>query len=101
MQLDHPEWEHVSVLGGSISEAELVDPALDLESVVWRLFHEEPEIRAETGTALTRGCRCTIEHYRDILSRFAASERAEMENDDGLIVVDCAFCSREFAIDLD
>ena len=101
VQLDHPEWEHVSVLGGSISEAELVDPALDLESVVWRLFHEEPEIRAETGTTLTRGCRCTIEHYRDILSRFAASERAEMENDDGLIVVDCAFCSREFAIDLD
>jgi len=101
VQLDHPEWEHVSVLGGSISEAELVDPALDLESVVWRLFHEEPEIRAETGTALTRGCRCTIEHYRDILSRFAASERAEMENDDGLIVVDCAFCSREFAIELD
>lgn len=101
VQLDHPEWEHVSVLGGSISEAELVDPELDLESVVWRLFHEEPEIRAEAGSRLTRGCRCTVEHYRDILSRFAAKERAEMENDDGLIVVDCAFCSREFAIDID
>jgi molecular chaperone Hsp33 len=100
VQLDHPEWEHVSVLGGSVTTDELVDPELDLESVVWRLFHEEPEILAEEGATLTRGCRCTVAHYRDVLSRFAASERASMENDDGLIVVDCAFCSREFAIDL-
>lgn len=100
VQLDHPEWEHVSILGASVKEAELVDPALDLESVVWRLFHEEREIRAEPGLVLSRGCRCTVEHYRDVLSRFGAEEREDMKNDDGLIVVDCAFCSREFEIDL-
>lgn len=100
VQLDHPEWEHVSILGASVKEAELVDPALDLESIVWRLFHEEREIRAEPGLVLSRGCRCTVEHYRDVLSRFGAEERADMKNDDGLIVVDCAFCSREFEIDL-
>lgn len=100
VQLDHPEWEHVSILGASVKEAELVDPALDLESIVWRLFHEEREIRAEPGLVLSRGCRCTVEHYRDVLSRFGAEERADMKNDDGLIIVDCAFCSREFEIDL-
>lgn len=100
VQLDHPEWEHVSILGGSVKHEELVDPALDLESVVWRLFHEEPEIRVEAGAVLSRGCRCTVDYYRDVLSRFGASERAEMENEAGLIVVDCAFCSREFAIDV-
>jgi len=100
VQLDHPEWEHVSVLGQSIKDQELVDPDLDLESVVWRLFHEEREIRIEDGPGLTRGCRCTIKHYRDVLSRFAQSDREEMKNDDGLIMVDCAFCSREFEIDL-
>lgn len=99
-QLDHPEWEHVSVLAGSVKEDELVDPALDLESVIWRLFHEEREIRAETGAAMTRGCRCTVEHYRDVLARFAEADRDGMKNDAGLIVVDCAFCSREFDIDL-
>lgn len=100
VQLDHPEWEHVAILGGSVKPEELVDPALDLESVVWRLFHEEREIRVEPGQALTRGCRCTIEHYRDVLARFAMAEREEMKDEDGLIKVDCAFCSKVFAIDL-
>lgn len=100
VQLDHPEWEHVAILGGSITQEELTDPALDLEGVVWRLFHEEREIRVEPGQAIERGCRCTTEHYRDVLSRFAPEARQEMRNDAGLIVVDCAFCSREFAIDL-
>lgn len=99
-QLDHPEWEHVSALAGSITADELVDPDLDLESVLWRLFHEEREIRAEPGIALKRGCRCTVEHYRDVLARFAEVDRDGMKNDDGLIVVDCAFCSQEFEIDL-
>ncbi len=100
VQLDHPEWEHVVALGGSLKVDELVDPDLDLESMVWRLFHEEREIRVESGLPLTRGCRCTIEHYRDVLSRFGKPERDEMKDENGLIMVDCAFCSRAFAIDL-
>lgn len=100
VQLDHPEWEHVSILGGSVKEEELVDPSLDLETIVWRLFHEEPEIRAQSGATLSRGCRCTADYYREVLSRFGATELAEMANEDGLIVVDCAFCSRDFAIDI-
>jgi molecular chaperone Hsp33 len=33
-----------------------------------------------------------------VIARFPEEERAEMRNADGLIVVDCAFCSREFPI---
>jgi molecular chaperone Hsp33 len=100
-RLDHPEWEHVAALAGSLSEEELTDPALGLESLVWRLFHEESEVRVARGTSLSRGCRCTAEHYRDLLARFGAAERAEMANEDGLIVVDCAFCSKEFPLRFD
>ncbi len=99
VQFDHPEWEHVAALGGSTKADELVDEALDLETLVWRLFHEEREIRVVSGAELSRGCRCTIEHYRDVLSRFAPEARDEMKDDHGLIIVDCAFCSRDFAID--
>ncbi|MDT0506787.1 Hsp33 family molecular chaperone HslO [Novosphingobium sp. MMS21-SN21R] len=99
-QLDHPEWEHVAILGGSVKPEELTDPALDLETVIWRLFHEEREIRVEQGSALERGCRCSVAHYCDVLSRFDPEARAEMRNDAGKIIVDCAFCSREFDIDL-
>jgi len=100
VRLDHPEWEHVAVLAGSIRHEELVDPALSLEAMVWRLFHEEQEVRVEQLAHMTRGCRCTLEHYRGVLSRFPDSELAEMRGDDGLISVDCAFCSKVFSIDL-
>lgn len=99
VQFDHPEWEHVAALGGSTKNDELVDRALDLETLVWRLFHEEREIRVALGAELVHGCRCTIEYYREVLSRFAPEAREEMKDEHGLINVDCAFCSRNFPID--
>jgi molecular chaperone Hsp33 len=100
VRLDHPEWEHVAVLAGSIRHDELVDPDLSLEALTWRLFHEEPEVRVLPGAQLTRGCRCSIAHYADVISRFPEDERSAMRNADGVIVVDCAFCSRLFEINL-
>jgi molecular chaperone Hsp33 len=100
VRLDHPEWEHVAVMAGSIRHEELVDPALSLEALVWRLFHEEKEVRVEPLARLSRGCRCSPEHYRSVLARFPEAERAEMRGDDGLVAVDCAFCSKVFRIDV-
>lgn len=100
VRMDHPDWEHVEVMGGSVRHDELVDAALPLEDLVWRLFHEESEIRVENGARLSRGCRCSIEHYQAVLSQFGEDARAEMRDDDGLIVVDCAFCSRLFHIEI-
>ena len=91
---DHPDWTHVSILAGSVTPEELVDPVLHLEQLVWRLFHEEEEVRVEPLALLERGCRCTIEHYLGILSRFPEDQRVEMRDPDGMIPVDCAFCSK-------
>ena len=98
VRLDHPDWEHVSVLAGTLSHDELVDRGLSMEAMIWRLFHEEGEILTEKGGELSRGCRCSVEHYGKVLSKFPASELDAMRNDAGVIVVDCAFCSREFAV---
>jgi molecular chaperone Hsp33 len=97
-KLEHPEWEHVAVMGGSIRHEELVDPVISMEALVWRLFHEEKEVRVQQGISLTRGCRCTEDHYRKVLARFPQEELREMRNEQGEIVVDCAFCSRLFPI---
>ena len=99
-RMDHPEWEHIAVLAGSIRHEELLDEALTMEALVWRLFHEEAEVRIERGAPLTRGCRCSAAHYHSVLSRFPEHERAEMRDESGNILVDCAFCSRQFAIAL-
>jgi molecular chaperone Hsp33 len=93
------QWQHVMALAETLGAAELTDPTLSLESLVWRLFHEEPEIRILPGDSLSRGCRCDPAYIASVLARFPVEEQAEMAEADGLVRVDCAFCSRQFAID--
>ncbi|QIG79114.1 Hsp33 family molecular chaperone HslO [Stakelama tenebrarum] len=99
-QLDHPEWEHVEALGATMGPDELADPALPLETLVWRLFNEEREVRQLSDVTLSRGCRCDAEHIRGVLAKFPAEERAQMADDSGNISVDCAFCARSFPVSL-
>ncbi len=98
VQADHPEWEHIAVLSSSIRHDELVDADLELEQLVWRLFHQEGQVRVLPMAKLTRGCRCTLEYYQNVLSKFPEAERAEMRDADGTIPVDCAFCSKIFMV---
>lgn len=100
-RLDHPEWEHVRILAETISDEELVQPALPLEEIVWRLFHEEREVRIDEGVELSRGCRCDPGHIRSVIQRFPEADRADMADDTGVITVDCAFCSKKFPIRLE
>jgi molecular chaperone Hsp33 len=97
-RLDHPEWEHVRVLAETTKASELSDQDLPLDSLLWRLFHEEEEIRVLASIPLSKGCRCNFEHIRSVISRFPAEERAQMLGQDGFISVDCEFCSRVFPI---
>lgn len=98
VRTDHPEWEHVAVLAHSVRHGELLDGALPLQDLVWRLFHEEPEVRVQASVPLSRGCRCSIVHFEEVLARFPKEDRRDMRDENGIILVDCAFCSREFAI---
>ncbi|UAB78316.1 Hsp33 family molecular chaperone HslO [Erythrobacter sp. SCSIO 43205] len=98
VRMDHPDWEHVATMAGSISHDELLDKELSLETLVWRLFHEESEVRVQSGSELSRGCRCSAEYYASVLSRFPEGERDEMRNDSGIISVDCAFCAKTFEL---
>ena len=98
-RLDHPDWPHVAILGGSVKAEELTDPTLPLDDLLWRLFHEEDELRTLAATALRRGCRCDPDYVRSVIARFPEDDRAAMVGEDGMIRVDCAFCSTSFSID--
>ncbi len=100
-RLDHPEWPHVAVLAGSVKPSELTDRALGLDDLVWRLFHEEEEVRTLDPVALSKGCRCDPDYIASVIARFPASERAEMADGDGVIRVDCEFCATSFPISFD
>lgn len=97
-KLDHPEWEHVAALGATMGADELADPAVPLETLIWRLFNEEDDVRTLAETRVSRGCRCTPEHIAAVLSRFPAEDRAAMANEDGVIMVDCHFCAKQFPV---
>lgn len=98
VRMDHPDWEHVAVLSSTVSHDELLDPALSMEAIVWRLFHEEDEIRIQPGAIIAKGCRCSASYYESVIHRFPVEDQAAMRDDDGVISVDCAFCSKSFAL---
>ena len=99
-RLDHPEWDHVRALGETIANDELTDPALALDDLIWRLFHEEEQVRIIPSAPIVKGCRCNAEHIADVIGRFPEEERREMADDHGIISVDCAFCARIFPMPL-
>ena len=100
-KLDHPDWPHVAILGGSVKDSELVDIGLTLDALVWRLFHEEDEVRLTDPVRLAKGCRCSPDYIASVIARFPVEEREQMVADDGMIRVDCAFCATSFPIDPD
>jgi len=97
-RLDHPEWPHVATLVGSVKAEELTDRGLPLDDLIWRLLHEEDEVRTLDPVRLSKGCRCSPDYIASVIARFPPEERAEMIGDDGMIRVDCAFCATSFPI---
>jgi molecular chaperone Hsp33 len=93
----HPDWSHVEALSATTTAEELTDPDLSAEALLWRLFHEE-QVRVIPGPTPVKGCRCSGAHIRDVLMRFPEAERADMRDENGVIAVDCQFCSRVFSI---
>ncbi len=75
-RLDHPDWPHVAILAGSVKAEELTDPGLPLDDLIWRLFHEEDEIRTLPAVPLSKGCRCDPDYVRSVIAKFPAEERA-------------------------
>ncbi|OYW23432.1 MULTISPECIES: Hsp33 family molecular chaperone HslO [unclassified Sphingomonas] len=97
-RLDHPEWEHVAVLGGTMAVDELTDATLPLETLIWRLFNEESEVRILPDVLLSKGCRCSVDYIAQVIGKFPIEEQRDMADENGVITVDCAFCSTKFPL---
>lgn len=92
-------WQHAATLAASITDGELVDASLSHAERLWRLFHGD-EVRVLPAEPLSRGCRCSVAHIRQVLAQFPEAERAEMRDAEGRIRVDCEFCATQFVLDL-
>src|SRR5919112_4708244 len=82
-RLDHPEWPHIATMVGSVTADELTDPGLALDDLVWRLLHEEEEVRTLAPVALSKGCRCSPDYVASVIARFPVDEQRDMAGEDG------------------
>jgi molecular chaperone Hsp33 len=90
-------WVRAEMLFATLTDAELVDPDLTADRVLYRLFHEDG-VRMAEPAGLVERCHCDRERLTALLGRFAREDLAEMIEPDGLIHAHCEFCSRLYLI---
>ena len=98
--IESEDWNRANLLLDTVETLELIGPSVGPTDLLLRLFHEETEVRVERGKPLARGCRCTLAHYESVLGRFAEADREEMRDENGLIQIECEFCSKSFPVRL-
>jgi molecular chaperone Hsp33 len=82
----------VAALTGTLADAELLDPGLPGEALLYRLFHEDG-VRANAAKMLLDRCRCTRERAANALRMLDEDELARSAID-GIVTVTCQFCNR-------
>lgn len=92
------DWQRTMLLLGTATDAELLDPDLPPDDLLFRLFHEEG-VRVFERQALSFGCRCTRARVETLLRSFAEADLDEMKQDDDALVVTCQFCNVGFRFD--
>lgn len=94
------DWQRVEMLAATVEDHELLDPALSVERLLLRLFHEEA-VAVERVIPLSAFCRCSREKVENVLSAFGAGELSDMLDDNGKIVVTCEFCTKRYVFSPD
>lgn len=89
-------WRRAVALMGSVSKAELLDPDLTADRLLYRLFHEDG-VRVYPPQPLIDRCRCSSERVEVALRSLSEAELVEMTLDDGSVTATCEFCSRTYA----
>jgi len=90
-------WQEATMLAGTIEPAELVDPTVGAERLLYRLFHEHG-VRVFDAVEVADRCSCSRERIHGILAGFTAEEIRD-STEDGTISVACEFCSTAYEFD--
>ncbi len=84
-------WRRAEILLGSVTGAEMTDPALAPEQLLYRLYHAE-QLQVFEAKALRARCRCSRDKVAATLRSLPADEIASVADEAGEIVVTCEFC---------
>lgn len=91
-------WETAQQLFATLTDAELIDPKLSTDLLLYRLFHEDG-VRVVSTHDVNANCRCSRERLLDTLKSFEAHALDDMA-EDGIIAANCEFCASEYKFPL-
>lgn len=94
----HEDWNRARILFATLKDEEVLDPALDADRVLYRLFHEE-SVRMAPATRLADRCSCNEDRLTNVMRQFPADELRDLIEPDGLLHARCQFCAREYLIE--
>ncbi len=93
-------WHTAKTLLGSITRAELLDPALTPKDVIFRLFNSMAPHIAPTRP-VTDQCRCNVEKIELMLHQLSLDEVEDLVGEDGNLTITCEFCKTARAYNKD
>lgn len=103
MEIDAPatddSWVEAQSLLNTVEDHELTDPAVPVERLLYRLFHERG-VRVFSPAAIHDRCSCSRDRVRTVFDRFTADEIKE-SIEDGAISATCEFCGMKYFFDPD
>ena len=91
---DEEGWRRAAVFMAGCTSAELLDPELSPERLLYRLFHEDG-VRAFRKRPLRFACRCSRERVADMLGALPKHDIEEIKEDLETVVT-CEFCSARY-----
>lgn len=90
-------WEHLLTLASTLSTEELL--ALDNETLLHRLYHEEP-VRLFEPSPFSFRCSCSRERSANALVSLGQADAEQLLSEHaGSIVIDCQFCNQCYSFD--
>jgi len=96
--VEHEDWRRCRILMQSATDAELVDPDLANERLLYRLFHEDG-VRVFPGRPVVFGCRCSRDRLAGVLLQYSRPVLEELVHD-GHISGNCEFCNETYRFTL-
>lgn len=88
-------WRRAGLLLGTVTPAEMLDPALEPARLLHRLYHAEM-LRTFEAKPLEARCRCSRDKVEGALKSFPADEVRGLEDEHGHVVVTCEFCRTDY-----
>ena len=92
-------WTTARSLFATLSDAELIDPSLSQNKLLFRLFHEGG-IRVVETHHVTSECRCSRERLRQTLESFERASMEDLSEDGKTIKANCEFCATDYVFNL-